>query len=78
MEKNYQSPLSHKEFMKLYILFCMLMCNLIHAESVTLAIDHAQTNKKSHLLFAVVGKQTAELDSIAALAKKALDRKSVV
>lgn len=61
--------------MKLYILFCMLMCNLIHAESVTLAIDHAQTNKKSHLLFAVVGKQTAELDSIAALAKKALEFK---
>ena len=58
----------------LFFLFIFLP-RVCAVESVNLAVTHAQQNKKSQLLLAIVGKQTAEASEIAALTKKALEFK---
>lgn len=55
-----------------FLLGISLMCT---AEHVSFSVDHAHQNKKSQLLIMMIGKETAELQQIAQLVKKALEFK---
>ncbi|GMU19430.1 MAG: hypothetical protein AMXMBFR12_06220 [Candidatus Babeliales bacterium] len=57
----------------LYLFFCInLVC---YAQEISFSVNHAQYHKKSQLVLMMIGKETAELQQIAQLIKKALEFK---